>query len=248
MKIEVQIPEYLTLKHYLGFQFVSDVVTDRNNIINTVSVMTGYSTEEIRDWDINGLIQVYKALGDVMADTNPIFYPVVEVEGVLYGYQPTSKMKVGEYVDLENLAKDIQKNLYQIIALLFRPIESHELNSLTFKIKNTWKYVYSNQPENLFKYYTIEKYDSDKRKLDAEKMADFPAALALGALSFFLLSGAQSLKSSPIFSQTSRKSKREKMMNNLEYQFKNTMGGSTPFTNYHKVPSYKSQVISQSLI
>jgi len=248
MQIEVKIPEYLTVKHYLGFQMSTDINTDRDAIINTVSVMTEHSIDDIREWNIEGLVQVYKALGDVITDTKPIFYPIVEVDGILYGFQPASKMKLGEYIDLENLSKDIQKNLPEIIALLYRPIESHRLNSLEFKVKNTWKYIYSNQPENLFKYYTLEKYNVDVRKIKATDMNNFPAALALGAISFFLLSGAQSLKNSQTSSHPDRKLKREKMMNNLESQFLNIMDGSLHSMNYHKVPSYKSQEISHSLI
>ena len=248
MQIEVKIPEYLTIEHYLGFQMSTDINTDRDAIIKTVSVMTGYSVDDIREWNIEGLVQVYKALGDIIADTKPIFYPIVEVEGVLYGFQPPSKMKLGEYIDLENLSANKQKNLPEIIALLYRPIESHRLKSLEFKIKNTWKYIYSNQPENLFKYYTLEKYDVDVRKIKSEEMKNFPAALALGAISFFLLSGAQSLKDIQTSSHPDRKLKREKMMKDLESQFLNIMDGYTHFMNYHKVPSYKSQEISHSLI
>jgi hypothetical protein len=248
MQVKVEIPEYLTVKHYLGFQYSTDITVDRDVIINTISIMTGYSVDDIREWNIEGVIQVYKALGEVIANTNPIFQPIVEVEGVLYGYQPASKMKLGEYIDLDNLSKDIQKNLSDIVAILYRPIENHKLKSLEFKVKNTWKYIYSNQPENLFKYYTVEKYNSDNRKIKAPEMNDFPAALALGALSFFLLSGAQSLKSSQTFSHPNHKLRREMMMKNLENQFLNTMGGFTAFTNYHKVQSYKSQEISHCLI
>jgi hypothetical protein len=248
MQIKVEIPEYLTVKHYLGFQFIDDFTNDRDVIINTISIMTGYSIDDIREWNIEGLIQVYKALANVTADTNPIFYPVVEVEGKLYGFQPPSKMSVGEYIDLDNLSKDIQNNLPEIVAILYRPITEHKLSSLEYKLKNTWKYVYSNQPENLFKYYTISKYNSEQRKIDAREMENFPATLALGALSFFLLSATQSLKSSPIFSHPDHKLKTTKMMKSLERQYRNIMGGFTTSTNYHKVPSFKSQEISHSSI
>jgi hypothetical protein len=207
--------------------------------------MTGYSVDEIRDWNIEGLVQVYNELAKVTSDTNPIFYPIVEVEGTLYGFQPPSKMTVGEYIDLENLTKDIQKNFTDIVAILYRPIVDHKVNSLEFKIKNTWKYVYSNKPENLFKYYTVEKYDSDKRVEYAKGMLQFPANLALGALSFFLLSGTISLKNTQMSSHPDQKLMKKLKMKNLENQFQSIMAGSTHCTSFHKVPSYKSQVISQ---
>jgi hypothetical protein len=45
--VKVDIPNYLTIQHYLGFQLITDVKNDIDLVINTVSIMTGYPTEEI---------------------------------------------------------------------------------------------------------------------------------------------------------------------------------------------------------
>jgi hypothetical protein len=244
MQIEVKIPEYLTIKHYLGFQHITDLTNERDVIMNTISVMTGYSVEDIRNWSIDGLVQVYKALAKVQLDTKAEFYPILEVEGTLYGFQPISKMNVGEHMDLERLAKEPQKNLTEIIAILYRPITEHKLKSLEFKVKSNIKALVGGN-EHLFPYYTVEKYDATQRRIDAIKMEDFPASVALGAMSFFLLTATNSLKSIQTSSQKDLKKLMKKMSLKTKQVFNNTMDGSRQYTSLHTLPSYKSQVISQ---
>jgi hypothetical protein len=242
--VKVDIPNYLTIKHYLGFQMITDVKDDIDLVINTVSIMTGQPIDEIRQWNIDDLVTVYKALAEVQMDTKPEFYPILEVEGTLYGFQPISKMNVGEHMDLERLAKDPQKNMTEIIAILYRPISEHKLKSLEFKIKSNIKALVGGS-EHLFPYYTLEKYDATQRKIDAVKMNDFPASVALGAMSFFLLTGATSLKNSPISSHRDLKSKMLEMNKSVKSVFKNTTDGFSRYTSLQTLPSYKSQEINQ---
>ncbi len=242
--VKVDIPNYLTIKHYLGFQAITDVKNDIDLVINTVSIMTGHSIEEIRQWGIDDLITVYKALAEVQLDTKAEFYPIVEVEGTLYGFQPVSKMNIGEHMDLERLAKDPQKNMTEIIAILYRPISEHKLKSLEFKVKSNIKALLGGS-EHLFPYYTVEKYDATQRRIDAEKMKDFPASVALGAMSFFLLTGTTSLKNSQTSSLQDLKSKMKKMESQVKLVFNSTTDGFTRYTSLHTLPSYKSQEISQ---
>lgn len=242
---KVDIPNYLTIKHYLAFQAVDNWVDNIDIVTKTVSIMTEQPIEEIRQWDINDLFNVYKALLEVQNEVKPEFYPILEVEGVLYGFQPISKMKVGEHMDLERLSKDPKKNLPEIAAILYRPIAEHKLKSFEFQVKSNIKAIVGKN-ETIFPYYTLEKYDSDQRKIDKEKMLDFPASVALGAMSFFLLTGTQSLKNSQT-SSLHKKLKKE-MMIDLEKQaqvFRNTMDGSTQYMSLQTLPSFKSQVISQ---
>jgi hypothetical protein len=167
--VKVDIPNYLTIKHYLGFQLITDVKNDIDLVINTVSIMTGHPVEEIRQWGIDDLVAVYKALAEVQLDTKAEFYPILEVEGTLYGFQPISKMTVGEHMDLEMLAKDPQKNLPEIIAILYRPIKEHKLKSLEFQVKSNIKALVGGS-EHLFPYYTLEPYDAYQSKIDSIKM------------------------------------------------------------------------------
>jgi hypothetical protein len=242
--VKVDIPNYLTVKHYLGFQLITDVKDNIDLVINTVSIMTGHSVEEIRQWNINDLVTVYKALVEVQLDTKPEFYPILEVEGQLYGFQPVSKMAVGEHMDLERLAKDTQKNLSEILAILYRPIKEHKLKSLEFKIKSNIKALVGGS-EHLFPYYTVESYDANQRKIDSIKMNDFPASVALGAMSFFLLSAGTSLRNSQMSSHQDQKLKMKQLMKSTKLVFNSTTDGFTQYMSLHTLPSYKSQEISQ---
>jgi hypothetical protein len=240
---KVDIPNYLTIKHYLGFQEVGDLDNNVDIVINTISIMTDQSIDEIRQWGINDLFNVYKALAEVQLDTKPEFYPILEVEGVLYGFQPISKMNVGEHMDLERLAKEPKKNMTEIAAILYRPIKEHKLDSLEFQVKSNIKAIVGKN-EHIFPYYTVEKYDSTQRKIDAKKMVDFPASVALGAMSFFLLTGTQSLKNTQTSSlQTLSKKQMKNTLMNLVQVFKNTTDGSIRFMSLQTLPSYKSQEI-----
>lgn len=241
--VKVDIPNYLTIEHYLGFQAIEDIVTDRDMVINTVSIMTGQPIEEIRQWRIDDLVTVYKALAEVQLDTKAEFYPILEVEGTLYGFQPISKMNIGEHMDLERLAKEPQKNMTEIVAILYRPIKEHKLKSLEFQVKSNIKALVGGS-EHLFPYYTLEKYDATQRKIDAVKMKDFPASVALGAMSFFLLTGETSLKNSQTSSPQDQKLRMEQMKKKASL-FLSTTDGSLRYTSLRTLPSYKSQVISQ---
>jgi hypothetical protein len=153
-------------------------------------------------------------------------------------------MTVGEHMDLERLAKDPQKNLPEIVAILYRPISEHKLKSLEFKVKSNIKALVGGS-EHLFPYYTVEKYDANQRKIDAVKMNDFPASVALGAMSFFLLTAETSLKGFQISFPQDQKLMIKKMEKKAKQLFNSTTGGSTQYTSLRTLPSYKLQEISQ---
>jgi hypothetical protein len=97
-----------------------------------------------------------------------------------------SKMTFGEYIDLQKLTKNPTMNLEEIMALLYRPIKKHSFKGITWAVKSQYK-IGTGNVENLFQYYELEKYDSNKRTEQAEIMKQLPVAFALGALSFFLV-------------------------------------------------------------
>ena len=74
------------------------------------------------------------------------------------------------------------------MAILYRPIVKERFSGIKWAFKNRHK-IALGEAENLFKYYEVEKYDSSKRKDNADKLSVIPASMALGALSFFLVVG-----------------------------------------------------------
>lgn len=187
--IELNIPQYFSVKDYKQVTRL-DHLSDKEKMIHTLSVLTDKSEKELRKMKLNTLQGVFDVINLRLVDLQPNFHPIIEIEGELWGYQPISKFTLGEYVDLENLLKDTEGNLEQIIAILYRPIVKHRFNS----VKWMWKWGYKlaqDKAENMFRYYDVEEYDNSKREQYAETLSILPASFALGALSFFLLLASQ---------------------------------------------------------
>jgi hypothetical protein len=83
--------------------------------------------------------------------------------------------------------------------------------------------------ENLFKYYTLEDYDVEKRTWREERFKNLPVNLALGAYNFFLFVGEKFSNDLRIsFQQMYQKMTKEEKKE-VE-QLLNTTAGSTLFT------------------
>jgi hypothetical protein len=149
-----------------------------------------------------------------------------------------SKMTLGEYVDLDNLTKDTDRNLTDILALLYRPVTRNDINTAKFIYKSTIKAL-KYDVENVFDYYDIEEYDTDKRKVKAPEFDEFPLDIALGAMAFFL--GTKAMLSSDIL-LSSHKVKMEKVkktMSKSQHRLLNTTAGFLHSMNLQKLISYQ---------
>ena len=181
----------------------------------------------------------------MVSKTEPEFYPVIEWQGTLYGYRPLSKMTMGEYIDLDNLSKDSQANLTQILAILYRPLTENKLSKGKF-ITKTFIKAWAGKVEDPFKYYDIEKYNSDTRMANADKFKDFPVSVALGGLTFFLgtaLSLSPDSKTSFLNNLDLKKIKMKKSKRRLL----NITAGYLRSKNLEIPPSFQSLVSNPSL-
>ena len=229
--IKIDVPVEFTIEHYqkLGqFEHLSEV----EKIIRIVSAISSYEEEFIRTWDITSLQKVYLDIHNKITNTEAIFLPIFEFEGIKYGLQPISKMNAGEYIDLEKQLQD--GNVLDVISIIYRPIVKDRFNSLEWKIKNNIKFI-QGKAETLFKYYTVEDYDNEKREWRKEIFKNLPMSIALGAYNFFLLIGIQLsnnfLQSSQVLNQTQKKMWKEGM----DQVFKNILDGSTHSTTLQKM-------------
>ena len=181
--IQITIPEYITVKQY---KEIVDTKAEGNGerLIATIAALTDMTIPQVKDLPLSTIKDISDDLTE-LAFPKETFHAVIEYGDVLYGYAHMNQTTLGEYTDLENLSKDTMNNLHKIAAILYRPIEKHRFNSLSFMVKQKVKVV-NNKVENPFDYYTIEKYDSNKRKDRENLFKDFPAHVLLGALSFFL--------------------------------------------------------------
>jgi hypothetical protein len=246
MKLQVTIPDFFNIKHYKALTHLSSF-DEQEQMVHTISVITNTDYDEVMKWNISSVIDVYKLINEMINNQEQAFHPVIEWDGVLYGYRSMGKMELGEYIDIDNLCKDIDKNLNQILALLYRPITNNRIKESTFIFKSTIKAM-KYEVENVFDYYDIEDYDPVKRKSEASKFDDFPIDIALGAMAFFLDIKAVLLSNSQIYSLKSQEIAIKEVMKTLpkrKQRLLNTMAGFLHSTNLLKPISYQSQVTLQ---
>jgi hypothetical protein len=247
-KTQIQISEYLQVKHYKGLSNITSL-DETEQMISIISTITEQSPSDIMKWDLPSVIKVYNVIQDIFKNINPEFYPVIEWEGQLWGYSNISKMTLGEYVDLESLCKLPEKNINQILATLYRPIISNDIPSATYVIKSTLKSL-KYDVENIFDYYQLEEYDPTARKKRADKFDNFPIEIALGALAFFLdiktllLSDSQIYSKYPIMKEIMGEMNK---MSKKKQRLLNTMAGFIHSRNWATLRSYPLQEIKPSL-
>ena len=166
MQVSLEIPDYLSLKHWKRF-VASEHLDPTDKMITLLSTLSDKEEEEVKQYTPVALKQVYEAVLKSLNELEPSFYPIFELDGVLYGYKSMTSLTLGEYVDLERLAKQPQDNIEEIMAILYRPIVKERFSGIKWAFKNRHK-IALGEAENLFKYYEVEKYDSSTRKENAE--------------------------------------------------------------------------------
>lgn len=212
LQIEIDIPEYLTIEQYQDINRYKAIDSKFEKLVRTVSTFTNLSYDDIRNMPVDTLQEIAKDI-DHISDHKDEFHAIIEFNDKVYGYQDIKASSLGSYIDLENFCKeDMDKNLHKIAALLYRPIVKNTLGGYKWTAKQTIK-IAKNQVENVFDYYTIEEYDSEKRKDREQEFKQFPVHILLGALGFFLGSASMYL-ANIAFSQDKRITK--EMMKSTE--------------------------------
>lgn len=243
--IELQIPDYFTVNHFQQYEkFTSFDPIDQ--MVAVTALLTYHTEEEIKNWPAPAVVQAYKAVSKMVRETQPEFYPVIEWQGTLYGYRPLSKMTMAEYIDLDSLSKDANKNLTQLLAILYRPVTRNDLKNGKF-ITKTFIKSWAGKVEDPFKYYDIEEYSSETRQSRADSFKDFPVSVALGGISFFLgtaLSLSPDSKTSflsnlEMITQIPKRSRRQSLSLNIT-------GGYSRSKTWESLPSFRSLVINPS--
>ena len=245
MEIKLNIPDYLSIKQWKQFNSLEHL-SPADKMIKIISILSDKEEDEIRTWTPSSLQDAYGKILDALVDVQPSFYPIFELDGVLYGYIPMNKLTLGEYVDLEKLAKLPQENIEEIMAILYRPITKHKFGGIKWAFKNTIK-VKMGDAENLFKYYEVEKYDSSQRFANGEKLSVLPATMALGALSFFLVLANISLLGSNLSSLPPKEQMTKMKEINTQMASVNIGDGLKQFIISRQHPSFQSPEIPVSL-
>ena len=234
---QITIPEYLMVKHYKTLTILSSL-DETDQMIAVISSVTGEHVDDVMTWSVTSIIDVYKRITEVINKNSQTFHPIIEWKGQLYGFRNMSKMTLGEYVDLDNLIKDVDRNLNDVLALLYRPVTRNDINTAKFIYKSTIKAL-KYDVENVFDYYDVEEYDTDKRKVKAPEFDEFPLDIALGAMAFFL--GTKIMLQSDILlsSHKIQTEKVKKTMSKTKHRLLATTAGFLHSMNLQKPISYQ---------
>ena len=239
MKIQIQIPEYLSIADWKYFNSLEHL-NESEKMVSLISKMGGKDIDEVKEYTPTALQQVYATLLSSFEDLTPQFYPIFDLDGVKYGFKSLTSMTTGEYIDLERLAKNPNENLEEIMAILYRPIVKNKFSGIKWAFKSTYK-VALGEAENLFKYYEVEKYDNSKREAQAKTLSNIPASIGLGALSFFLVLAAYFSASSNLSSLPPKQQMMEVEKMNKQMALVNTGDGLLRFITWLQHPSYLSE-------
>ena len=140
-----------------------------------VTALSDIPKKLVNELAIRDVAIIMGKIAELQSEQNTVLKKVFEIDGVEYGMHPDlSEITLGEYADIESFIKQgIEKNMPNIIAVLFRPIINRK-----------------------GEVYTIEAYDGDLT-IRAEEMKKMSAEQVQNALVFFYHLGNAFLKITP---------------------------------------------------
>jgi hypothetical protein len=94
MKLEINIPEYLSIGEYQKLSSL-DHLTDLEKTMEIVHTITTIDKDILNKWTPNQLSNIGESVLNLMDFDSATFYPIIEFNNVLYGYRPISKMTLG---------------------------------------------------------------------------------------------------------------------------------------------------------
>ena len=129
----------------------------------TIAALSDIPKELIKQLNLSDVVVILSRIAEMQQEQDSSLKRIIEVEGKRYGFHPDlSSITLGEWADIETFIKnDIEKNLPEVMAVLYRPIVEEKNN-----------------------VYTIEAYDGDIT-IRAEQFKKMVAEQVQSALVFF---------------------------------------------------------------
>jgi len=155
--------EEVTLEKFIALNLDINNKSKTKEAKETIALLSNLPNEIINELSLKNVVLIMDKLSEVQMQTKGVLEKIFTIDGIEYGFHPDlSEITLGEYADIETFIKDgLQKNLPNIMAILFRPITA-EKNGV----------------------YTIEAYDGNI-KMRAEEMKKMNAEQVQNALVFF---------------------------------------------------------------
>jgi hypothetical protein len=188
----MNLPQYLTIDHFYKLQNINALKTPED-IVNVLSLISGENREDVLKLTKDQIDTTTRSLMRLFNESQPKFWPIFEYKGVVYGFQPLSKMTLGEWIDCDTYAKDWKTQLHNLLAICYRPITKHNHKNFAWRVKYNVK-VWAGQSTSPFSIYDVEPYNVESALVREELFKELPIEIAQGALAFFLEIGMKYLE------------------------------------------------------
>ena len=158
----------------------------------TIAALSTIPKDLIKQLELKDVAVIMSKLSELQAKQDSSLKRIIEVEGKRYGFHPNlDEITLGEYADLETMIKnDIEKNMPEVMAILYRPIVDEEND-----------------------VYTIEAYDGNI-SIRAEQMKKMSAEQVQSALLFFYNLGKELSMTLPLYLMERLKETKEQSLLN----------------------------------
>ena len=169
--------EEVTLEKWLKLiDFASETKTKEAE--ETIAALSTIPKQLIKQLELKDIAAIMSKLSEFQQQQNSSLKRIIEIDGKRYGFHPDlDSITLGEWADLETFIKqDIEKNLPEVMAILYRPITEETDSGI----------------------YTIAAYDGNIT-IRAEEMKKMSAEQVQSALVFFWHLGNVLLMTLPSF-------------------------------------------------
>ena len=144
----------------------------------TIAALSTIPKELIKQLELKDIAAIMSKLSEFQQKQDSSLKRIIEVNGKRYGFHPDlDSITLGEWADLETFIKqDIEKNLPEVMAILYRPITAETDSGV----------------------YTIAAYDGNIA-IRADEMKKMSAGQVQSALVFFWHLGSEWLATLPSY-------------------------------------------------
>lgn len=119
MAIKFEIPsdyESITIKNFYDW-------SNAKNDIERIMAVSGLSKEEAEKIPLQHYSSILEVFETGLKKQTSKHQQIITLNGVEYGFIPNLySMTIGEYIDLTEFSKDIEKNILKISGILYRPV------------------------------------------------------------------------------------------------------------------------------
>ena len=159
----------------------------------TIAALSNIPKDLIKQLELKDVAIIMGKIAELQSKQDSSLKRIVEIDGKRYGFHPDlDSICLGEWSDLETMLKNgAEKNLPQIMAILYRPVLEETNNGI----------------------YTIEAYDGDI-SIRAEQMKQMSAEQVQSALQFFFALGKELLLTLESYSMEVLKETKEQLPQN----------------------------------